>query len=394
MEVHYPINAIGVNTMDNSTKIRVAWLIRGLGAGGAEHLLLQHAESMQSELDIHVAYTMSDRTHLHQRVVDTGASVTLLSKDASRRMQKLGFSWVIALRHWLREVQPDVIHCHSPVVAVACRLLSRLKLIPAAPIVYTEHSMWTNHRWITRLANRLTFGWQAKVVSVSAVVKASMGACGEAAEVLIHGVDSEAVTRAALFRDTVRAEWGVPEDAVVLGMMANLRPEKNHAMVFPVLHRLVNELPNLVVVVHGQGVLEKELRSQLATLGHHDRFLLLGYTDAPHKALAAYDIVLLASQREGLPVVLMEAINLQLPIIASSVGGIPDMFSEGEAVLIGEASEQSVEKGVRWLLDQDQGAARRQAIKEKLAVKPERFDNVTYKNRIITIYRGLLHHRH
>lgn len=369
--------------------MKVAWVIRGLGAGGAEHLLLQHAQSMQQELDIHVAYTMSDRTHLHQRLADTGASVTLLSRGSSRRMQKLGLSWVVALRQWLKELQPDIIHCHSPVVAVACRLFKRLGLIPQVPIVYTEHNMWTNHRWITLSANKATFAWQEKVLCVSAGVRDSMGRFGNAAEVLIHGVDSESVARAAQHRDRVRSEWGVAQDSIVVGMMANLRPEKNHVMVFPVLHQLLLENPKLVVVINGQGVLEDELRQQLANLGEHERFQFQGYTAEPHKALAAYDVLLLASQREGLPVVLMEAVNLTLPAVVASVGGIPDMFSEGEAVLIGEATAHSVKEGLQWLLDESRGKARRDAIRQKLKEKPDRFDNESYKIRILQIYKSL-----
>jgi glycosyltransferase involved in cell wall biosynthesis len=315
------------------SRVRVLWLIKGLGPGGAEQLLVNHAGVRDRDhFDIEAAYLVPWKNHLVPRLEDAGVRVVCL--DGAREWDP---RWATRLRRHLLEHPVDVVHVHSPYVAGITRPLVRSLPRGKRPaLVYTEHNRWPRHSRPTRALNRLTLSLDDYDIAVSADVVSTMPASFQSrVEVLEHGVEVDQVHAMLRNREEVRAELGLEAHEIVFGTVANFRREKAYEVMLEAARlALRSDLPLRFVAV-GQGPLEDEMRRLHAHLGLGDRFQLLGYRDDAVRVMSAFDVFTLSSRHEGLPVSLMDALALALPVVATRAGGLPDAVTDGvEAALV------------------------------------------------------------
>jgi L-malate glycosyltransferase len=206
--------------------IRVLWLVKGLGPGGAERLLVEQAAvGDRSTFAYEAAYVLDWKQHLVPEL--EAEHVRTHCFDVRSELDP---RWIVRLTALLRRERYDVVHAHSPFVAAFGRLVNRaLPRDRRAAFVYTEHNRWPSYRRETRLANRVTFGLNDATFAVSDDVRASMPARRRRdVEVLVHGIDVARVREAAAHRDRVRAELGVGPDEHLAVTVANLRAGKNY----------------------------------------------------------------------------------------------------------------------------------------------------------------------
>lgn len=313
--------------------IRVLWLIKGLGPGGAERLLSLSARRRDRDaLSCGVAYLLPHKVALVGEIEAEGVATICLG---SRRWWDP--RWMLRLRRLIGQGSTDVVHAHSPLVAVGARLTLRtLRLRRRPRMVTTDHNVWQSHVRMIRWADALTCSLDDAHLAVSSAVQESMPArLRGRAEVVLHGVDIDAVRAQAGERHEVRRSLGLGERDVVIGTVANLRANKDYPNLLAAARLVVDQDPAVRFVAVGQGPLEDELRAQHRRLGLGDRFFLLGYREDAVRVMSACDVFCLASRHEGLPVALMEALVLGLPVVATDVGGVREVVSHGgEAVLV------------------------------------------------------------
>lgn len=308
-------------------RIRVLWLIKGLGPGGAEQLLLLAAKVADREsFDYSIAFVRPDKTHLVPELEALGLHPHRLGAHRSGRL-----GWLADLRELMSTV--DVVHVHSPVLAATARVLAR-GMRPGPVVVTTEHNEWSSHRLPTRLANALTSPLDEATWAVSDQVKETVWSPLRGRyEVLIHGIDlTTAPSRAS--REQTRADLGVREDDVVSLTVANLRRNKDYPNLLSAAQQACAADPRLRFLAVGQGPLEAELRELHARSGLGERFRFLGYRRDIPDLMGAADIFTLASAHEGLPVSVMEAFAAGLPVVATAVGGVPGQARNGVEGLI------------------------------------------------------------
>ena len=141
-------------------------------------------------------------------------------------------------------------------------------------------------------------------------------------EVVIHGVDVDEIAARRSEREGARAELGVGEELLV-ATVANLRAQKDYPTMLEAARRLIDAAEPVRFVSVGQGPLAETLEAERNRLGLADRFQFLGYRDDPVRVLVAADVFCLSSRFEGLPIAMLEAMAAGLPVVATSVGGIP-----------------------------------------------------------------------
>ena len=311
---------------------RVLWLTKGLGPGGTERLLVEMGRARDRDrLEPTVAYVVPWKDHLAGELEEVGVTTVCLS--ARRRDPR----WPLHLRQLLADGGFDVVHNHSPVLAVAARLAARTVPADRRPVMMTtEHNTWGSYHWATRWANRLTGRADLATFAVTEEVQASLrGVAAERAEVLVHGIDIDRVVEAAAgHRATVRDGLGLRADEVVIGTVANLRVQKDYPTLLDAARLLVDRGVAFRLVAVGQGPLEREITSRRDELGLGDHVVLAGFRPDAVEVMAACDVFVLASAWEGLPVAVMEAAALGLPIVATSVGGIAEQFGPTDALLV------------------------------------------------------------
>jgi glycosyltransferase involved in cell wall biosynthesis len=321
-----PVRGAGRSWEATARPVRVLWLIKGLDPGGAELLLASLAEVRDREsFEYEAAHLIPWKRAVVGSLQGSGVMVHCL--DGPREWH---LGWAVRLRRLVLDRGYDVVHIHSPYVAGVARLALRTLPSTTRPrLVYTEHLPWEGYGTPTRLLNRLTFGLDDRQVAVSRTVQRSVPyRRQQRMKVLFHGVRIDHVRRDLPARDEVRAELGVKAGEVLIGTVAHYRRQK----AYPVLLRAA--LPVRFVAV-GHGPQEAEIRALHRQLGLGDRFLLTGFRRDATRILAACDIFVLASDNEGLPVALMEALALGIPVVATAVGGVPECVEDGvEGVLV------------------------------------------------------------
>jgi glycosyltransferase involved in cell wall biosynthesis len=306
---------------------RVRHLLKGLGPGGAERLVVAQATAPGS-IEHDVVYLVPEKHHLVSILDAAGVSSRCLDAPSAARL-----GWIRRLRRMLQSEPVDVLHVHSPALAAVTRILVRTLPRGERPVVIsTEHNRWPRHHRVTRLANRLTIRLQAATIAVSADVRSTVrGVAPDRVTVVVHGIDIAAV-RATADRAGIREELGIDDADIVIVCVANLRREKALDVLIAAAARALDEEPDLRYLLVGQGPLADDVDRWIADAGIGDRFTALGYRADATRVISAGDALTLSSAHEGLPVAVMEALALGLPIVATAAGGVPD--AAGTAGLI------------------------------------------------------------
>ncbi len=310
---------------------RVLWVIKGLGPGGAERLLCAAARAHDTErFHIECAFVLPWKDHLAEELEQAGVHTNCMSRTRS------DWRWPLRLAALVRDGDWDIVHVHSPLPGSVARVATRTMRGADRPkLVSSEHNRWATHRGPTRWLNSLTSRWDARSFAVTDEVRASMsGPVTKRAETLQHGIDVDAAAKASAGRTAVREELGLDPDEVVVGTVANFRPQKDYPNLLEAARILADRDVPVRFVAVGQGPQEAEITNLRNRLGLADRVILTGFRDDALRVMGACDIFTLASQWEGLPVALMEALALGLPVVATNVGGVGEEMHDGVDALL------------------------------------------------------------
>jgi len=243
-----------------------------------------------------------------------------------------------------RRLQPDVVHTHGyrpdVVDATAARRCG-------VPVVTTAHG-FTAGGWKNRLyeaVQRRALRRFDLVVAVSrplARLLARTGVRADRIEVLPNAWDGGTAVEA---RAAARRALGVPENCFHIGWVGRLTPEKGADVLVDALAHLT-DIPMLASFV-GDGPERARLEARGRALGLENRIVWRGVLPEAARFFRAFDVFVLSSRSEGTPIVIFEAIAAEVPIVATPVGGVPDVVSEAEALLTPPADPAALGGAIR-----------------------------------------------
>jgi glycosyltransferase involved in cell wall biosynthesis len=167
-----------------------------------------------------------------------------------------------------------------------------------------------------------------------------------------------------------------------------LTPEKDHLTLVSAAARLVQELPDLHWIIVGDGPLRQALKQRIQDSGVADRVHLLGAMDDPHRALAGADLFVLSSVSEGLGSSLLAAMARGVPVVATRVGGIPDILGQGGGVMVRPGEPVELASAVRRVLGD---ADLRQQLARRGHEELRRFSPATVAEQVLSVYRSCAH---
>lgn len=300
--------------------MNVLVIVKGLGMGGAERLLVDQACVAPPDVTVTVAYVRSDKTHY---VADLDAAgVHGVDLGAGRG------PWPVELARQLKRLRPDVVHSHSPLPAAVARTLVGAGFAGRGAVhVTTEHNRWQSHRWPTRLVNAATLPLDVATWSVSEEARGSVWPTWNRRRVttLHHGISLDRV-RAQV--QPLDVDPGA-SPMVTFIQVANRRPNKAHETGLAAFARAAAERADVRLVLVGQWLDTPEFQRLVAAHPARDRIDVLGArTDVP-QLISDADVLFLSSDHEGLPVVVMEALALGRPVVSTAVGGVPEAVRDG-----------------------------------------------------------------
>jgi glycosyltransferase involved in cell wall biosynthesis len=310
--------------------LRVVHVIKSLGLGGAERLLVDGAVvAPRLGMRHEVVSFLPHKTALVEDLRVAGAPVTILPRKTSAQV----VASAGALARHLRVVRAEVVHAHLPVACVVARIAARLAGVPC---VTTEHNVLERYHPVTRALALSTWSLQRAVVACSAEVKASVERfvpAGPAATPVVVVPNGIAPARFVVPPDAaraIRASCAIAEDAFVVGTVAVHRAQKSLDRWLRVAAAVRKELPGARFLVVGDGPLRASLQEQAQSLGIGDAVVFAGLQRDPAPWLAAMDVWLSTSTFEGLPLALLEALAARRPVVATAVGGVPEVVVDGD----------------------------------------------------------------
>jgi L-malate glycosyltransferase len=322
-------------------KIRVLLLIKCLGYGGAERILVDVASLANHEaFEYEAAYVLASEDGLVAQMRATGTPVHCLGSKGNWDLH-----WLAELRRLLVQGRYDVVHAHLPYAASFGRLVVRTLPRSVRPaFVYTEHSIWGKTAAPVKWLNSVAVRNDDALVAVSASVRDALpGSIRQRARVVVHGVDLSQAKGLVAERDQVRAdvrrELDLPPESTLFLTVANLRTEKGYDVLLQAA-RMVRDrgVPANFVSV-GRGPLAQEFASVHREMGLADSFKFLGPRADVLRLMVASDVFVLPSHHEGLPVTLMEATSVGMAIVSTAVGEIPRVITDGRDGLLIEPGD-------------------------------------------------------
>jgi len=282
---------------------------------------------------------------------------------------------VAAVRGILKEGRFDVLNTHSRRDTVIAALAARLAGTPL--IVRTRHlsnkvgSMWS----YTCLPHRVT--------TVSDHVREYLIERGVPAN-KVATVYSPIVLPPPVERSTLRDELGLADDDIVVGCVAVMRATKGHKDLIDAIVPLMASRPKLhLVFVGGGSPVFEQTQDYVATLGLQDRIHLMGMRRDVPNLLAGFDVFALATQQEASGTVYVEAQASGLPVIGTDVGGVSEMFRNGETgILVPPKNPQALTEALQRLIDDPalrrrMGDAGRKMVWEEAVFSPARLAETT-----------------
>ncbi|MCB0208525.1 MAG: glycosyltransferase [Anaerolineae bacterium] len=229
----------------------------------------------------------------------------------------------------LRRTRPTILHTWLFHANLPGRLVGRLAGVPT--IICSERTMAMESEWRYRL-NRWTIGLVDHVVAVSANVRdfsiAHIGLPAEKVTVIYNGLPD--TTASVASRQQARQELDLPADACVIGAVSRLDPVKG----IDILLQAMVSIEDAMLVVVGDGPQRAYLQKVVADLGLTTRVRWVGYRADVRALLPAFDIFVQPSLHEGLPNTVLEAMAARLPVVATAVGGTPELVEQGTTGLL------------------------------------------------------------
>lgn len=365
---------------------RILHLIKGLARGGAEQLLVSQAPYLdRGRFYYEVAYLDPDHNSLVSKL--EGAGLPVLCLDGGR-----GTEWIGRVRRLVREHDIDLVHVHSPYVAIGMRLAIWGRSSPR--LVYTEHSVWDFYHPATYWGNILTYPRNDHVFAVSDHVRRSVRYPWllrfrrlPPVETLYHGLDPAAVHLWSP-SDGVREELGIPHEAPIVGTVANFRGGKGHSILLEAAVLVRDLVPAVRFVLVGHGPLEAEIRRRAAELGLDGTVVFTGVREDAPRVAGAFDLFALPSLSEGLAIALIEAMALGRPAVVSRVGGLTEVVEHGkQGLVVNPGDPPALAEAIVTLL-RDVGL--RQQLGEAGRVRAATFDIRNAVRRHEEVYTELL----
>jgi glycosyltransferase involved in cell wall biosynthesis len=253
---------------------------------------------------------------------------------------------LVFLVRLFRRERPDVVHTHSSKAGILGRLAARVAGVPV--VVHTVHG-WSFHDDMGALPRALAIAAErlaARLTSALVVVCAHDADLGRRARIgrpgsyrlVRSGIDLAAM-RTGAGRAEARALLGVPDGTPLIGTVTRLCRQKDPGALVRAARRIVDDRPEVHLVVVGDGPTRAEVSALVHALGLVANVTLLGNRADVAAILPAFDAFVLTSRWEGLPRVVIEAMAAGVPVVATDVGGVSEVVRDGVSGLLVPAGQ-------------------------------------------------------
>jgi len=374
--------------------LTVAHLLPWPGIGGTEHATLRIARAAAERGYRNIAFYRKDSPVVGEFFRDAGletAPYELAELSARRPLPFVRNT--LALRHAFRAHGVDLVHCADIDAALQVAPAGRLA---GVPVLCHIRNPWTSmmRREAVVLSAVDTFVFVSRDTWSTFAYRVGPAR----GRVLYDGLDVQAAPDQAS-RAAVRRELGIAEGVPVIGMTARVSEQKDYITLARAAKRVLDLVPDARFVIvgdHERHAAHREhyalVQRELERLGVADAFIFTGFRSDVARVMGAFDVFVLSTHFEGLPLVILEAMAMQLPVVATAVNGIPEVITSDSVGLLAPHEDDETLAGHLLGLLRDPERARRIAVGGRALVEGE-FSARAFGENIATLYADALRGR-
>jgi len=243
----------------------------------------------------------------------------------------LDLSPLPSIIRWARQKGINLVHTHGSRANLLGRLGARWLDVPSLTTIHSSLAHDYLSPWSACIAlglDRLTLPLTSGIITVSEYLAKEVALRGgRNLEIIYNGQAPISFADPSSSRHQFRLQWGIPADALIFGTIGRLHPTKGQTYLIKAATQLRLKFPNIHLLLIGDGPHRRDLEFELkqSTIPH----TFTGDLPQAYKALPAMDLFVLPSVSEGMGLVLLEAMQAGVPIVASAVGGIPEVVRAG-----------------------------------------------------------------
>jgi len=337
-------------------RYKVVYFIDGLGMGGAERLMVPILKNLNKVF-------FEPRVCVFQIREGNPIADELRANDIPVDLLHIPYlrDWtaIPRLRKYLKEARADLVHTQLEFADTLGSVASRLACLPS---VCTIHTMPSQEMSVKSKAHQ-NLEWLSlryfcdRVISVSEQARQYhldiSNSAPEKVVTMYNGIDLTHYQQLDIEKErlAVRQELEVSRDATLLVTVAVLRELKGIQYMIRALPEVLDSFPNAYYLIVGDGAHRQALEDEVEKAGMREHVLFTGMRKDIPRLLSASDVFVLPTLTEALPTVLAEAMAARLPIIASAVGGVPEMIRNGDnGILVTAGNVQELATAVNNLL--------------------------------------------
>lgn len=356
--------------------LKVAHCVSSLSIGGLEKVVVDIVNNFDRSKVYPLVFCFKKSQEGYEKaLLDSGAELIFLEKKQHY------LSHILFLKKIFKKRKIDVVHSHSGVYRDAT-LAAKLAGVPV--ILHTDHGrFYPDSRW-TRFNHWLFSHYRDKIIAVSEDIRNFMvnatGINPAKFTVIYNGVDT-AVYNRVIDIEAKKRELGLGNRDKIIVIVARLAPVKDHKTLFSAFHKVRQGFLPVKLLVIGDGILRNELESLAAELNEKENIIFLGNRADVVELLQVVDIVCLSSLHEGHSITLLEAMASGKPVVATNVGGNPELVMDGQTGYL--VPKQDPEEMAQALLELLKNEAEARAMGERARGRVEEEFNI---NRIVKEY--------
>ena len=308
------------------SKIKVLHIIKSLGRGGAEMLLLETLKKHdKSKFEFYYIYFLPWKNELVNSLEEQGATVINLKANNNLFI----ICRIVDIVKIIKNYKIDIIHCHLPWAGIAGRLAG---LFSKISIVYTEHNKQERYHSITKWLNKVTYSMQDIVLAVSTDVKDSILKYIKSnieIRVIFNGVDTVYLENKRWDIIEFKNSLNIKGNEIIIGNVCVFRKQKRLIEWVELFEQINLKHPQTKGLIVGAGILFDEVKAYIKNKGMNEKIILVGLQIDVRQYLNIIDIFLSTSEFEGMPIALLEAMSMECAIVTTKAGGIGDIIIDG-----------------------------------------------------------------
>lgn len=330
-------------------KVRILQVITKGDWAGAQRVVYEICKYVKERENDHIEIevALGDHGILVEKLENLGIKVFVLENLKRSINPFVDIKGYRELKKIISKQNYDVVHCHSTKAGILGRLAAHR--LHVNKVLYTVHGFWPVFQYkgikrkLATIVERFMIARTTDMVFISKSdieISKTLGLYSSSKSRLIYN----SISILAQCKATLRAELNLQNDMRIIGNLSRVDKVKNPFLFVEIAKEYFNHYRNdkAIFVWIGEGPLTHSVRALVCKYNLEDKILFIGFRDKGEEYLADFDLLFMTSIWEGVPITILEAIELKVPILASDVGGIRECIGKNHVYSLGEDSQKII----------------------------------------------------